>query len=187
MASPFSSSDFYVSTQGNDKWSGKLPKPNAAGTDGPFASITAARDAVRKLKAAGELAGPLTVWLREGRYALSAPLAFDPEDSAPVTYAAYPGEQPIIDGGVRVTGWRTEQVNGVSAWVTDVAPDWHFRELFVSGQRRPRARLPKSARNRSAAISCGWRKRPISRRTQIYSTVPAVSSRARAIFKPGIT
>ena len=143
MASPFSSSDFYVSTQGNDKWSGKLPKPNAAGTDGPFASITAARDAVRKLKSAGELAGPLTVWVREGRYALRAPLAFGPEDSAPITYAAYPGEEPIIDGGMRVTGWRTEQVNGVSAWVTDVTPDWHFRELFVSGQRRPRARLPK--------------------------------------------
>jgi hypothetical protein len=143
MASPFSSSDFYVSTQGNDKWSGKLPKPNAAGTDGPFASITAARDAVRKLKAAGELAGALTVWLREGRYALRAPLTFGPEDSAPVTYAAYPGEQPVIDGGARISGWRTEQVNGVAAWVTDVDPDWNFRELFVDGQRRPRARLPK--------------------------------------------
>ncbi|HEY3342532.1 MAG TPA: right-handed parallel beta-helix repeat-containing protein [Anaerolineae bacterium] len=143
MAFPFGSSDFYVSTQGNDRWSGKLPKPNAAGTDGPFASITAARDAVRHMKSTGVFPGPLTVWVREGRYALRAPLTFGPDDSAPITYAAYPDEQPIIDGGLRVTGWRTEQVNGVSAWVTDVTPGWHFRELFVNGQRRPRARLPK--------------------------------------------
>ena len=43
---------FYVATNGNDAWSGKLPAPNDAKTDGPFATITKARDAVRQLKAA---------------------------------------------------------------------------------------------------------------------------------------
>ena len=42
--------DFYVSTIGNDDWSGKLPEPNADGTDGPFATVTRARDAVRLMK-----------------------------------------------------------------------------------------------------------------------------------------
>ncbi len=35
--------------------SGKLTKPNANRTDGPLASLAGARDAVRKLKAAGEV------------------------------------------------------------------------------------------------------------------------------------
>jgi hypothetical protein len=143
MASTFNTLDFYVSTKGDDRWSGRLPEPNASGTDGPFASIARARDAVQALKASGQLPGPLTVWVRGGRYSISAPLTFTPADSAPVTYAAYPGERPVIDGGTRVTGWQTEVVNGVAAWVTDVAPGTIFRELFIDGQRRPRARLPK--------------------------------------------
>ena len=48
---------FYVSTAGNDAWSGTLSAPNAAKTDGPLASLRAARDAVRKLKAAPGVAG----------------------------------------------------------------------------------------------------------------------------------
>ena len=43
--------DFYVSPAGNDTWSGKLPKPNKSGTDGPFATIGQAKIAVSKLKA----------------------------------------------------------------------------------------------------------------------------------------
>jgi len=33
---------FYVATNGNDTWSGRLPAPNTAGTDGPFATLTRA-------------------------------------------------------------------------------------------------------------------------------------------------
>ena len=29
----------YVATNGNDAWSGKLPEPNADGTDGPLATL----------------------------------------------------------------------------------------------------------------------------------------------------
>ena len=32
--------EFYVAVDGNDGWSGKLPSPNATGTDGPFATLT---------------------------------------------------------------------------------------------------------------------------------------------------
>ncbi|HEY5912131.1 MAG TPA: hypothetical protein VJA21_16125, partial [Verrucomicrobiae bacterium] len=38
---------FYVATDGNDAWSGKLAAPNHAQTDGPFASLAAARDFFR--------------------------------------------------------------------------------------------------------------------------------------------
>jgi hypothetical protein len=142
---PFASHDLYVSPQGNDRWSGRLPEPNTAGTDGPLATLAKARDAVRELKQAGKLPGPITVWLRGGRYPITKPVEFTPVDSAPVTYAAYPGETPVLDGGERIdpAAWRQEQVNGRPAWVADVPHTRSFRSLFVDGNRRPRARLPK--------------------------------------------
>src|ERR1043166_8971953 len=39
--------DFFVSLRGNDNWSGRLADPGEK--DGPFATITRARDAVRSL------------------------------------------------------------------------------------------------------------------------------------------
>ena len=42
--------DFYLSPNGSDQWSGKLAEPNAQGTDGPFATLERAHDAVRLLK-----------------------------------------------------------------------------------------------------------------------------------------
>ena len=41
------SADFFVATNGSDKWSGRLAEPNEQGTDGPFATLGRARDAVR--------------------------------------------------------------------------------------------------------------------------------------------
>ena len=37
------SADFYVATNGRDDWSGRVAEPNADLTDGPFATLTAAR------------------------------------------------------------------------------------------------------------------------------------------------
>ena len=141
---PFASHDFYISTLGNDRWSGRLAEPNAAGTDGPFATMTKARDAVRGLKLGGGLSSPLTVWLRGGHYAISEPIEFTPEDSAPVVYAAYPGETPIIDGGARITNWHEIPWAETGIWVADIpAHTKPFRSLFVNGERRARPRLPK--------------------------------------------
>ncbi|HOJ23469.1 MAG TPA: right-handed parallel beta-helix repeat-containing protein, partial [Armatimonadota bacterium] len=59
---------FHVATNGNDSWSGRLPEPNRAKTDGPFATITRARDAIRQLKVGGGLNAPVEVRLRGGVY-----------------------------------------------------------------------------------------------------------------------
>ena len=75
------STHLYVSPAGNDAWSGRLPDANAEATDGPLATIARARDVVREWKLSGRLSRPVTVWLRGGRYAISAPLVFGPEDS----------------------------------------------------------------------------------------------------------
>ena len=41
--------DFFVSLEGSDSWSGTLPAPSQDKTDGPFATLARARDAVREL------------------------------------------------------------------------------------------------------------------------------------------
>ena len=74
---------YFVATDGNDAWSGRLPAPKPDRSDGPFATPGRARDAIRALKrsASGALQGPVTVAIRGGRYALSKPFVLTPEDS----------------------------------------------------------------------------------------------------------
>ncbi len=137
---------FYVATNGNDSWSGGLEQPNAAATDGPFATIVRAQQAVRSLDASVRPAGPVTVYLRGGRYELTEPLVFGPQDSgrpdAPMVYAAYRGETPVISGGRRITGW-VQDGDVWRACLPQVAEgEWYFRQLFVNGRRAQRARGP---------------------------------------------
>ena len=103
----------YVSTVGNDTWSGRLGEPNADGTDGPLASVQKARDIIRETKAAtGGLTKPVTVMLRGGVYPQTEPIVFTAADSGtkecPVTYQAYPGEKPVISGGDVIRGWQAD-------------------------------------------------------------------------------
>lgn len=138
--------DFYVAENGNDAWTGRLAAPNAAKTDGPLASLEGARDAIRKMKAASGLSKPVTVLLRGGTYQTLEPVEFLPIDSgsknAPITYAAYPGEKPILSGGIPIKGWKKDE-NGL--WTADVpqtAKAWRFREMWVNGKRAIPARTP---------------------------------------------
>ncbi len=133
---------YYVSPTGNDAWSGTLAAPNAAATDGPFATLAGARDAIRKARAAGQAVEPVTVRIRAGKYCLSETLAFGPQDSR-ITFAAYEGEKPQIIGGRLITGF-TPGPNGVwSVSLPEVkAGTWRFRSLFVDGKRMIRARHP---------------------------------------------
>ncbi len=140
---------FYVSRAGNDAWSGKLAEPNAAGTDGPFATLARSRDAIRAMQ---PLRKPVTVHVRGGVYTLSTPLVFLPQDSgtpkAPITYAAYAGEKVTLSGGRAITGWKkaATREDGLEVWTAQVPGvqegEWYFHQLFVDGQRRQRARSP---------------------------------------------
>ena len=137
-----------VATNGNDAWSGKSPAPNAGKTDGPFATITRARDAIRALKSAqGGLRQAVTVQVRGGTYHIAETITLDPEDSGtkeqPITYTAYPGEKPVLCGGRRIAGWRTDDGKVYYADLPQVkAGRWYFRQLFVDGRRAVRARFP---------------------------------------------
>lgn len=140
---------FFVATDGNDSWSGKLPAPNARKTDGPFATLTRARDAVRDLKTAGGLKGPITVRVRGGKYFLDQTLVLTAEDSGtqdcPIGYTAYPGEKPILSGGRVVTGWKPYKGEILQVELPGAkGGKWKTRQLFFNGKRMATARWPKS-------------------------------------------
>jgi len=141
--------DFHVAISGNDEWTGRLAALNAAGTDGPFATLDRARRAVRELKTKGKK--PVTVLIRGGTYALDGPIVFDPADSgaprAPVVYAAYPEEKPVFSGGARIVGWVAQD----GRWEATLPSPWAFSQLWVNGTRRWRPRLPKGGYFRVAA------------------------------------
>ncbi len=94
---------FYVAAVGNDTWSGTLPEPNTANTDGPFATLGRARDAIRELKKAAPLQQAVTVTVHGGTYVLAETFQLDATDSggedAVITYAAARGSQVRICGG----------------------------------------------------------------------------------------
>ena len=136
----------YVAPGGDDGWSGTLAAPNDERTNGPLATVQRAQQIVRELRA-NEPASPVTVQLRKGTYWQSKPLVFTDEDSgteaAPVTYAAYPDERPVISGGLPISGWQQDG----HLWRTAVPKTpsgtaWRFNQLFVNGERRTRARTP---------------------------------------------
>ena len=100
--------DFYVAVNGSDRWSGQLDQPNRTSTDGPFATLARARDAVRALKRRGDKQDIL-VLIRGGVYSLKETVVFALEDSAPaggtITYAAYGDETPVFTSAVPIVGW----------------------------------------------------------------------------------
>ncbi|MDY0168338.1 MAG: right-handed parallel beta-helix repeat-containing protein [Thermoguttaceae bacterium] len=123
----------HVSVQGDDAHSGTAAQP--------LATLRAARDAVRALKAEG-LRGPVEVVVGEGVYHLAEPLVLEPDDSgtaeAPVTWRAAEGADVALSGGVPVTGWRQEG----GLWAADVPEGLDFRLLRVGHRWATRARHP---------------------------------------------
>jgi len=91
--------EYYVAPTGSD---------SAAGTfAAPFQTLGKAQTTVRAVIAAGQ-AGDITVYLRDGKYYQTAPLAFTELDSGTspytITWRAYQDEKPVIVGGTPVTG-----------------------------------------------------------------------------------
>ncbi len=168
--------DFFVSPQGKDSWSGTLDAPNALNTDGPFATISRARVAVRELKSkvylpkgkaidarysgSSHIYGKgkdIVVFIRGGFYPLAEALVFTPEDGGErvetnlpsgafewhhlrdnyVTYAAYPGEKPVISGAFPVKNWKKVG----NTWVAPYKRD-EVSTLNANGKNQTLARYP---------------------------------------------
>lgn len=102
---------FYVAPLGDDSWSGTQASPNRNLTDGPFATLERARDAIRELKQKGATPiGAVTVLVRNGTYRFSRTLRMSSDDSGLqstfIEWAAYPGEEVILTGGKSITGFQ---------------------------------------------------------------------------------
>src|SRR5438046_10386334 len=73
---------FYVATNGNDGWSGRLEKPARDGKDGPLASLPAALEQTRAARQdSGKSPDRVTILVRGGTYSVAGPVVFAPEDS----------------------------------------------------------------------------------------------------------
>jgi parallel beta-helix repeat protein len=146
----------FVSLEGNDAWTGQLASPNAARTDGPFATLSRARDEIRSIQHGKPLSRPITVYVRGGVYELDRPLVFLPLDSGtdkcPIIYTSYHGEKVVLSGGRAITGWKKvaqpPEVTRPELWTTEIPGvkegEWYFHQLFAGGQRRQRARSPNA-------------------------------------------
>lgn len=137
----------YVAPDGDDQWTGRFADPLPNGLDGPLATPAGARDRLRVLRKAPEgLTTPVAVFLRTGTYALEAPLVFEPEDSgtaeAPITYAAFPGESPVISGGRPILNWQVDGAAWRASLPRTLSEGWRFGVLYVDGALGLPARTP---------------------------------------------
>ena len=142
--------DLYLSPKGADTNPGTRARP--------FASLERARDAAR----AANHDAPITIWLRGGDYARTAPFMLTSADSgtasAPVAYRAAPGEKVRILGGAPVghfKKWRGEirradlRSQGISEYGEIVSrgmgrPNVAGLELFFRGAPMTLARWPNT-------------------------------------------
>ncbi len=131
ITTPVSGAEFFVSPKGNDRSPGTRERP--------FATVARARDAARQVQ--GE---PVTVRLRGGTYYLDEPVVLTAEDSggkdAPVVYAAYRDERPVISGGSLLeVEWRPYRDGIMQA---SVPKGFATDQLFCNGRRQQMARYP---------------------------------------------
>ena len=137
--------DFYVSPSGNDSNLGIT-------VDSPFATIARAKTAV-SLFTQTNTSENVTVWFAGGVYTLNETLVFGLADGASVgqkiIYSAMPGEIPVINSDVSITGWKKleKELKGLpkiakgKVWVTSVpASLTDFKVLYNSDGILPRAR-----------------------------------------------
>ena len=119
--------EFYVSISGSDA--------NTGTRERPFASLDHVRQIISERT---DRSQPITVFLAGGTYYLPDTLVFQPADSgtkdAPITYAAFPGQTPIISGGQKLQLAWTPYKNGIMQ--APVPAGMTADQLFVNGEPR---------------------------------------------------
>ncbi|GAA2295557.1 hypothetical protein GCM10010234_41840 [Streptomyces hawaiiensis] len=125
-ASAATQATYYVAPDGSDS--------NAGTVSAPFKTLQHARDVVRTVN--DNMTGDINVYLRGGTYPVSSTIGFTSADSGTnghrIAYAAYPGEKPVLEGGVQVSGWTQHSGN---IWKATLNRDNKLRALYVNGKR----------------------------------------------------
>jgi len=129
---PSHAAEFHVSPRGKDT------NPGSSGA--PFATLTAARDASRKV--AGK--ETVTVNVEDGMYYLPETLVFLPEDSGtkqnPVRWRAVNEGKAILSGGRKLQlDWKPWR-DGIFTATTPIG--MAIDQLFIDGRRQHMARYP---------------------------------------------
>ncbi|NQT02046.1 MAG: right-handed parallel beta-helix repeat-containing protein, partial [Planctomycetes bacterium] len=134
---------YYVAVNGDDSWSGRLPRANAKRTDGPFATLEAACKASRKLGTKRQK----KIIIQQGRYFFDKPLVLTDRDAG-LSIESAPGARVYIYGGRKIIGWKKWHGHPAREFYAAELPgvksgSWDFRALVVNGRFCPRARLPE--------------------------------------------
>lgn len=140
----------WVAPNGNDTLTGTANQP--------FATVAKALRSVRELRRLQDatISNGVHIILKGGTYQLYEPLFIRPEDAgtqnSPTIIEAASNEQPILSGGIQITGWKKTvmPVAGLPAiskgkvWVTDVPMTsgklFEFRQLWVNDLKAVRAK-----------------------------------------------
>jgi len=123
--------EYYVDTDGND---------NNPGTQAlPFQTIGRACDEIR-YGSRPLPTGGVIVWIRGGTYRETVRPACSGTAEAPIRFAAYPGELPVISGAdILDVSWIVHSGDIYKASTTV-----EFEQLFVDGQMMNEARWPNT-------------------------------------------
>jgi hypothetical protein len=142
--------DIWVSPKGSDTNDGSKEKP--------LATVSAALRKAREMRRLGDASvkNGIHIILRGGVYVLQETVMIRAEDSgspdSPTFIEAAAGEQPVLSGGVMISGWKKllSQKTGLSAvangnvWVADVPMIngrlFGFRQLWVNDVKAVRAK-----------------------------------------------
>ncbi len=133
------SNTYYVSPDGSDL--------NAGTAEAPFRSLYYVKDVLTRYK--DEVSGDITIVLGGGYYRLLKPLNMTQEqlrkaDGGAIIFRAAEGEEPILSGGLQVSGWTKTEVNGINGiYKTRIVDLPYIREFYAGNQAQTRASYGK--------------------------------------------
>ncbi len=130
---------FYVSPSGNNT--------NTGTKDKPLASLTGARNAIRKNKNTLPKNKSIIIYIVEGSYFMKEPLVLNSIDGGskeyPIIYKVKKGKTAVFSGGEIISGFK---VNNDGIWEVQIpeieGEKWIFDQLYVNGKRATLARTP---------------------------------------------
>ncbi len=149
---PALAGELHVAPQGKDT--------NAGTRAAPLATLTAARDAIRKLRSEGKAAAgadaaaaaavkpeAFTIWVHAGTFEVTEMLVLEAQDSgsleAPVVIRVYEDDTPLLVGAPKVTDFVPHKDQIMKADVSALGlKDITIRQLLFKGERQTLARYP---------------------------------------------